>query len=53
MRTSLRLVGLMALGGCPLSGGSAWAQLADKKALTLAGAKKLAAAAEEEAVKNK
>jgi hypothetical protein len=31
MRTSLRLVCLMALGGCLLSGGSAEAQLADKK----------------------
>jgi glc operon protein GlcG len=42
----------MALGGCLLSGGSAWAQLADKKALTLAVAKTLAAAAAAEAVKN-
>ena len=42
----------MALGGCLLSGGTAWAQLADKKVITLAGATKLAAAAEEEAVKN-
>jgi len=52
MRASLRLGGLMALGGCLLSGGTAWAQLADKKVITLAGATKLAAAAEEEAVKN-
>jgi len=53
MRTSLRLVCLMALGGFLLSAGTAWAQLADKKVVTLAVAKKLAAAAEEEAVKNK
>ena len=31
LRASLRLGGLMALGGCLLSGGTAWAQLADKK----------------------
>ena len=53
MRLSLRLVCLMALGGFLLSGGAVWAQLADKKVITLAVAKKLAAAAEEEAVKNK
>src|SRR5215510_153087 len=52
MRTSLRLVCRMALGGCLFSGGSAWAQLADKNALTLAVAKTLAVAAEEEAVKH-
>jgi len=53
MRPYLRLVCLMALGGFLLSGGAVWAQLADKKVITLAVAKKLAAAAEEEAVKNK
>ncbi len=46
------LLGLTLLGFL-LSGGSASAQLVDKKALTLEAAKKLAAAAEEEAVKNK
>jgi len=49
----LRLVGLMALGGFLVHGKTAWAQLSDKKVITLAVAKKLAAAAEEEAVKNK
>ena len=53
MRPYLRLVCLMAPGGFLLSGGAVWAQLADKKVITLAVAKKLAAAAEEEAVKNK
>jgi hypothetical protein len=51
MCTSLRLVSLLALGGFLLSGATAQAQLADKKVITLAVAKKLAAAAEEEAVK--
>jgi glc operon protein GlcG len=49
----LRLICLMALGGFLLSGETAWAQLADKKVITLGVAKKLAVAAEEEAVKNK
>ena len=31
MRICLRLICLMALGGFLLSGGTAWAQLADKK----------------------
>jgi glc operon protein GlcG len=53
MPIMLRLVGLMALGGFLLHGETAWAQLSDKKVITLAVAKKLAAAAEEEAVKNK
>jgi glc operon protein GlcG len=42
------LVGLLAACSLP-----AWAQLAEKKALTLEAAKKLAAAAEAEATKNK
>ena len=42
------LLGLFAAGSLP-----AWAQLAEKKALTLEAAKKLAAAAEAEATKNK
>ena len=53
MRICLRLICLMALGGFLLSGGTAWAQLTDKKVITLGVAKKLAVAAEEEAVKNK
>ena len=53
MRICLRLICLMALGGFLLSGGTAWAQLADKKVITLGVAKKLAVAAEEEAIKNK
>jgi uncharacterized protein GlcG (DUF336 family) len=40
------------LGWCLLSGTTAWAQLADKKALTLAVAKQIAAAAAAEAAKN-
>jgi uncharacterized protein GlcG (DUF336 family) len=40
------------LGWCLLSGTTAWAQLADKKALTLAVAKQIAAAAAAEAEKN-
>jgi hypothetical protein len=37
MCTSLRFVCLMALSGFLLSGVTAWAQLADKKVITLAG----------------
>jgi uncharacterized protein GlcG (DUF336 family) len=53
MTTSLRLiVGATVLGVC-LSGTTALAQLRDKKGITLDFAKKVAAAAAEEAVKNK
>jgi uncharacterized protein GlcG (DUF336 family) len=41
------------LVGCLLAGTTAWAQLADKKALTLAVAKQIAAAAAAEAETNK
>ena len=41
------------LGGCLLSGTAAWAQLTDKKALTLTVAKQIAAAAAAEAETNK
>ena len=53
MRRCLRPLLSVALCGLLLSAATALAQLADKKALTLAVAKKLATAAEEEAVKNK
>ena len=44
--------GVFVLGWCLLSGTAAWAQLADKKALTLTVAKQIAAAAAAEAEKN-
>jgi uncharacterized protein GlcG (DUF336 family) len=44
--------GVFVLGWCLLSGTIAWAQLADKKALTLTVAKQIAAAAAAEAEKN-
>jgi uncharacterized protein GlcG (DUF336 family) len=53
MRISLRFVLSLAVCGVLLYSATALAQLADKKVLTLAVAKKIAAAAEEEAVKNK
>ena len=44
--------GIFVLGWCLLSGTAAWAQLADKKVLTLAVVKQIAAAAAAEAEKN-
>lgn len=53
MTTTFRLALSAAILGCVLSSTPVLAQLADKKVLSLAAAKKLAAAAEEEAIKNK
>jgi uncharacterized protein GlcG (DUF336 family) len=53
MTTYLRMTLGVTLLGLLLNGATAAAQLMDKKALSLEVAKKLAAAAEEEAVKNK
>ena len=53
MTTHLRMTLSVTLLGLLLGGATASAQLMDKKALSLEVAKKLAAAAEEEAVKNK
>ena len=49
----VRMLASTALFGLLLSGATALAQLPTKPVLTLEAAKKLAAAAEEEAVKNK
>jgi glc operon protein GlcG len=53
MTTYLRMILGMTLLGLLLNGATASAQLMDKKALSLEVAKKIAAAAEEEAIKNK
>jgi glc operon protein GlcG len=53
MTTYLRMTLGVTLLGLLLNGATASAQLMDKKALSLEVAKKIAAAAEEEAVKNK
>lgn len=53
MKTGLRLILCLVILVGLISAITAVAQLPDKKVLTLAGAKKLAAAAAEEAVKNK
>ena len=53
MTTYLRMTLSVTLLGLLLNGATAAAQLIDKKALSLEVAKKIAAAAEEEAVKNK
>jgi glc operon protein GlcG len=53
MIASLRLIVSTMLMGFMLSAATASAQLVDKKGLTLEAAKKVAAAAEEEAIKNK
>jgi glc operon protein GlcG len=53
MIASLRLIVSTILMGFMLSAATASAQLVDKKGLTLEAAKKVAAAAEEEAIKNK
>jgi uncharacterized protein GlcG (DUF336 family) len=53
MKTGLRLVLCLVILVGLISAITAVAQLPDKKVLTLAGAKQLAAAAAEEAVKNK
>ena len=53
MKMSWRMVVSVTVLGFLLGSATAWAQLRDKKALSLDVAKKLAAAAAEEAIKNK
>jgi glc operon protein GlcG len=53
MTAYVRLIATVTMLGFLVSGTTGFAQLRDKKGLTLEVAKKLAAAAEEEAVKNK
>jgi hypothetical protein len=53
MKMSGRIVVSVTVLGFLLGSATAWAQLRDKQALSLSVAKKLAAVAAEEAIKNK